>query len=743
MGITSAHFLPLNISPHQLFNLGKSVTGYIDAIDCVNQTEGLSLELAQNYINSLANKANISQQDLIVLSGVFSEKARTVIINQLEFDFPYHLSPENVLGDGPGNGYLLLSKIALDPIIPHLSFREPRIIGDDYITDPESLLQYKDKNDHFFGTYHHGTKGTETGLLGVRVQFNGAPAYLFFSDISTFSRNEAQLQNIQKAEMLLRTVNEWERDSERIFFFVNTDIDGQQATLSRTDEGRYIVNNRPNSLTADEYLNAFGNGYFIHDIFDVWPAIAPHEDFGKTRPIEYEASDFSEETLADANEKGRFTMMFVEPSIEAGCVQHPKHYAMAGSENDMLTFDFAGYHEFCTPADADKLTNNLSHSTSPRHNRTYSLAPGHAVWTLVESENPETISVRSFSRTPNQDTKSEVYAAHNITKPLIPFDEDPERGLKYSVLEKFYIKTYFTDTAKMGEIDVIIQRHDCRSELDSCLLMPNGESNSVKPVFPSTFGDLEQRDFYYDLRFTQSDQFDLDQKLEFKFENVSDHFIKYELLEKIGDSALAPVMGFSEGTMQFGYHVDDVILSGIDRLGGEYFLKITVDQRQTYNLIAKMYTDISIIQGTEPMSFEEKTLEHLENGESYFKLVCSDETNPDEGSDEMSAYFSVDDNRRREVLSRDYECNEEADPYSFWTENRGFKGKIKVTLIEHDDFSGDDKQIRVIEKLNFDQHSKSGKLSFTGHGGHYIFDAKITSRLDTDELIKRLRKEFR
>jgi hypothetical protein len=137
-------------------------------------------------------------------------------------------------------------------------------------------------------------------------------------------------------------------------------------------------------------------------------------------------------------------------------------------------------------------------------------------------------------------------------------------------------------------------------------------------------------------------------------------------------------------------------------------------------------------QGFTVVGLFDTSLRLLEVG----NLVCTNETDPESGSDDIYTRFSIDGTSFRYPASgyREFDCDNNSRHPRDWAKEVGrktivFVEGVKIRVLEEDDTSADDDgRDRAIPTLSALESKREGKLRWVFSGGEYEFQYAVRKR---------------
>jgi len=287
----------------------------------------------------------------------------------------------------------------------------------------------------------------------------------------------------------------------------------------------------------------------------------------------------------------------------------------------------------------------------------------------------------------------------------------------------FYLRVFYPDRSWSGAYWIAVHRHNCRSQADSCYLQPN------QPVgfdFPAAGTYLNPEDTaWFRLQIQHQADTGNPQSLRFYTENAaSGSWIepKLALWDQSGSQEVSQIDGQSLGDW-----ISSIAPSGAKRIALEaetsknaaYYLSVTrSDVDQTLQIVAGWQTNLMLLGGSNV-------------GPAAAQLVCTDETNPEGGVDEVKFQLNIDNGGWHTRGESDFECDNDSDLRN-WDGPLGLIGylqSVQFRLIEVDENAEDDespiKDVGVWPMETAISGPDASSRAFSFVGGRYTFDFNV------------------
>ncbi len=361
----------------------------------------------------LAGRIRKGGYDLILLTEVFSGRARRVLVEKLAGEYPWnvqYIGSRRIVRED--SGLMLLSRLPFEALPNSRTYNHRRLQASANGTTTDWphvwFVEYDDccSSDCLAGK----------GAGYVRVQFDGQPINVFFTHMQAKydyhgPRKQARTRDIRHSQLrqlagLVRQVLDANGNaSENAIVLGDFNVDGVRSAKGGSSQ--------PEADGA-EWLNMLEqlNGLFPKGIEDVWDRYVPDSDPGHT---------FS---AWDPHARRDYVFLSsIDPALPLSVHHAALAYNLAGSNGEVdrtmsdhlgINVDLNLHQAGCHPRDAypvGELTEAVTIDGRIRH-------PGGLQWHRAEARGTFEVELR-FPRA-NPAAALEMYDAGDISRPLLP-----------------------------------------------------------------------------------------------------------------------------------------------------------------------------------------------------------------------------------------------------------------------------------------------------------------------------------
>ncbi len=247
----------------------------------------------------------------------------------------------------------------------------------------------------------------------------------------------------------------------------------------------------------------------------------------------------------------------------------------------------------------------------------------------------------------------------------------------------FFVRVFSTNRAFTGAYAFTAYKYTCASPTEACAVLPNAPQPFAFPPAGTALGTEDAAWFEVNIR-DQADSGDK-QSLRFHADNVLSaawSAPKISVFDPTGSSTLASIDGNAVSATQFTTNPagrSRVSRTSASTVNRRVLIKVArTNLNATLLIMAGWQTDLVLIGALRSFGAT---------------LVCHDETNPEDGADEIRMRIKVDGTWRNGGAD-DFDCNNNDDP-RLWSSRIGViraLSSVKIRLLEEDDFlaGGDD-----------------------------------------------------
>lgn len=464
--------------------------------------------------------------------------------------------------------------------------------------------------------------------------------------------------------------------------------------------------NVPYLKDRTEWDRRFTEGYFATSMYEAAHFTSSRRDVLPTNETDEERLDYILAAPRPWTSGSKHT-----------CVQHvtyPVEFRALESDHFMVHASVqSGFHH-CSPSIARPIvlgtgTQGVVVDHDGTRDVTRIHAPDAMQWFLVDAGEGGTFSIGRDSN----DVRAEVYLPEDLTTPVSRYNTTlgklPTGCMracyaydKFVLPGRFYVRVRGALRTTTTNYALHVRRHTCATRQDACVLMP-GTTGIARLSSAETPAPNRQNEAWFRFRVVASATSGKAQTVNFTPTGLGQ-----------GVTASLVDLDLASGSGSPRTHSSGAI--SVRAAGGsDGYLRIR--------------------QST-PQAGQERrvTVDYTSNLRflSVGALVCRDETNPEQGSDDMFTRFYIDGAVRRApgAGEKSFDCND-SDDTEDWSEMLGEKelryiDRLGVQLLEGDDVSDDDTSNRFyIEDVPSGVSGYDGKLKWAFSDGRYEFHYRL------------------
>lgn len=683
------------------------------------ETEGWADKLASMII------AHRSVLDVVAINEAWDEEAKAILVTRLAPFYPVRVRkidkslidvrakflatiPEEVHAaagvrlNGEDSGLMLFAKSDFEAVaLPDATYRWGSGTGQTLeATTPHVAFTYFDKCGDFDC---FSAKGA--GLIRLRHKASGAITNVVlthmqadYPDAGDFYVSERDAQFGQVKTLIEKTLGpeamgRIRQGSERLVFMGDLNVP-------------YLRND-------DEFRRRFDQpGFFRNPLYETWHHSSSRLDRTATNEIDDERLDYILASPSETPPGGAITRW--------PCVQHvtvPILFRELESDHAMVHADIATGFYHCSPALAFKVSlsnsNTVVIDTAGGIDVTGIRSSGAMQWFLVDTGQEGTYSIGTDNPAA---VRIEVYAPEDMTRPISRYNQTPRPAPpsaarsyetnQYYLPRRFYVRTRGDVRTRLNtNYSLYIERHTCASKAKACILQP-GRTHEAK--LTSAWQPQPQNEAWFRWDVTGTPTSNKPQTITLDATLANSSQVTAELVEV----SSANLLGSSgSGTRRF---------EGQAPAGAKGYLVIKQSQA-----------------GASPRTVTAK----LDSNIRYLRignLICTDETNPESGSDDIFTRVTIDGDPRRAPSSGyvEFDCDNHNDPEQ-WGPRIGvnpivYTQGVSFGIAEDDDTSADDSSRRkAIPALKATESDRmEGKLEWRFDDGAYRLKYDLMRRLN-------------
>ncbi len=677
--------------------------------ECLSKGELLGVTLDPEEIDDATDEiadAILSIQrdvDVIVLNEVWDERARRRLVARLAPVFPAYISKVD-----PGLSH------PLDAVQLGLDMSDADFTAEDsglmlFAKPGVTFLPFSGKPSELSGGVEGNIPHVRAETLRVsRITIDAmaaksiaavhvsqtvggqeARAYLVFTHLQADGDNgdirEGQLRQIRSfiQDRVIDEAQAFDEELSRVLVLGDMNVDGMRAVV-------------PTSLSTgavnEEWIERFSPANPSLPLFDdLWATSTSEKDPGPTYP----------RSTLDSSSRYDYAMA-LHPRVDAGaglgfCSQHMTvQLRSTHSDHRALVVDFNQPYPFCSPRTA--LQPALDAAVPQAHDGIEDAIridrPGAMQWFRFPLDSAATIEVTLTGEMP---VRSQMYAAHDMTRPIAPVEHDG-RTATYSVPEDFFIRVDGKSRAQAGDYSLAFARRRCLSAEKPCVLTP---TLAQEAVFPA--GNLLGLDdaAWFRIAITELPDSGKAQGVSIMLAGLDANLVPTLMLES---DPTAPVESDT-----FSISGRGTVVTFAPTKVANYLLKIArgADKSGEPRVRARWNTNLTTIKVT--------------------KLICEDETDgvvgSEAGEDEIAHFVQYDGLTRRDPVSgyRDFDCNSTPDPEPAFAQVIRALKPVASWVEEQDDGSGDNASPQLLIPMlgEFQLEQRDQMLRWGFEGGLY------------------------
>ena len=692
-------------------------------LDCLNHYS----EVPEANAHQAAAELLELDLDVIVLSEVFDETARHVLLSAME-QAGYHHQVEKI------DDEMVIIEVDEDEVVVEVNLEDSGLMlfsRFPFVALPEP--DYRWKPDYLDATTDEvafirfsqlampdalAAKGA--GLVRIQNPSSGRIYTVVFTHLQADYGGESyphfrQSQFEEMEKLITTTLGAADLGMQDIFLVGDLNVRGEGGLINGTSH------NGSSGIPATEWVDRFGSGFFFGEMVDAWASQTSREDLGFTN-------------AGDGGQRLDYVVSSRDPLEGRMCIQHLTREQIANSDHWLVVADYNIGRRLCNPRRAwiqPPFDQFLGWQLVPGQDVTRIASPGSAQWFRVALPNDDsTVSIalgsgQDYDPDADSGVIFELYDPTDLSKPIRQYDEVPvdlagvgldvprgTRGTTYVVPSRFFIKVSSPNRAWTGDYSLLIHPHTCTSPVDPCILLP------ARPV---TFDEFQPNvlhgpddEAWFRFRVDTADSGDAQRLRVFvDGQQIESNFVA-EVRDPADSQQPHPDYPAFDGQGD-SLTVDSEIAQGSD---GLFLVKRT---NPAYGTPLKLgwQTNLTYLHGTTDGA----------TGSLELRLFCLDETNPELGSDEIRLQMSVDGAPFKTVFDKEYECNDGDVSYPVESEvgTVRFLDRVSFRVAEDDDYS----LTSTVESLHpNDAGSTNRFIEWSFLGGKYRLEFTVSRSLN-------------